>query len=211
MVMGTHPAEGSRNFSSQDESDAAGNSIASQAGAADMVPMRDISSFEELVEPLILRHRRYTFQAARITTIEEIEQGPVLLIGGLDNPWTLRLTRKLPYTLESDANHTGWIFNHQHKDVRWGFNPFVEPAREARDYAIVAGFFDTDIQQHVVIVAGIGKNGTAAAAEFLSQNTYFANWLAHIDSRRKNFEVVLATDLLNGDPSPPQVLQSLTW
>jgi hypothetical protein len=89
----------------------------------------------------------------------------------------------------------------------------MQPATgNTRDYAIVASYFDPTIEQRVLIVAGIGKAGTQAAAEFLTSNQHLENWLAESRTpQNKNIELVLSTEILDGQPGPPHVLASAVW
>ena len=58
-------------------------------------------------------------------------------------------------------------------------------------------------------VAGIGKAGTQAAAEFLTTNQQLEGWLAESKPPEgKNVELVLSTEILDGQPGPPHVLAS---
>jgi hypothetical protein len=89
----------------------------------------------------------------------------------------------------------------------------MQPATgNTRDYAIVASYFDPAIEQHVLIIAGIGKAGTQAAAEFLTSNQHLETWVAESNvPKNKNIELVLSTEILDGQPGPPHVLASSVW
>ena len=68
-------------------------------------------------------------------------------------------------------------------------------------------------EQTVVIAAGITHFGTQAAAEFLTNESYFAEALqnAPADWSRKNFQVVLSTQVMSGTAGPPKVLAIDVW
>ncbi|GGH05695.1 hypothetical protein GCM10011586_22350 [Silvibacterium dinghuense] len=217
IVLGTHSLDKDGHDLSPGEIPEMGKdtTMLSSMIRSDMVPISDLVSVETLVRPLADHRRKYSVRAAHETTFEQIQQGPVLLIGAFDNPWTLRLTENLPYVFRAGKNGVNWIVDRQRPQNQWGFDWSFDSAQQARgssrDYAIVAGFFDADIQQHVLVAAGIGKSGTAAAAEFLSTNGYLKSWLAHAPAQKNNFEIVLTTETMDAQQGPPRVVQMQTW
>jgi hypothetical protein len=136
----------------------------------------------------------------------------VILIGGFDNVWTLRLTSSLRYRFDTPGELMGVIADSQHPETNWRFDNGQSALGNSRDYAIVASFFDPRIQQRVLIAAGIGKSGTATAAEFLSTNKYLEVWLSQANSPKdRNVEIVLSTEIVEGQQGPPQVVASYSW
>ena len=68
-------------------------------------------------------------------------------------------------------------------------------------------------EQTVVIAAGITHYGTSAAAEFLTNPTYFAEAVknAPSDWSRKNMQVVLKAKVMSGTAGPPEVMAFDFW
>jgi hypothetical protein len=192
-------------------SEAAGNMLSSMI-RSDMVPVSDIVSYSQITKLLTERGRTYRTQGYSGTTFEELQRGPVILVGGFDNLWTLRLTSTLRYRFETPEALVGVIVDSERPTTKWTFDNGQSAVGNSRDYAIVASFFDPRIQQHVVIAAGIGKSGTAAAADFLTTNSYLQAWLSRTKvSNNKNVEIVLSTEIVEGQQGPPQVVASFTW
>jgi hypothetical protein len=136
----------------------------------------------------------------------------VILIGGFDNVWTLRLTSKLRYRFVNPGARVGVIVDSDGPATNWSFDNGQSALSNTRDYAIVASFFDPRIEQRVLIAAGIGKSGTAAATEFLTNNNYLDAWLSQTKpSKSKNVEIVLSTEIVEGQQGPPQIVASYSW
>jgi len=65
----------------------------------------------------------------------------------------------------------------------------------------------------VVVVGGMGRDATIAAGEFVTEPRYLEmlasraprNWA------RMNLQVVLATDVVNGNTGPPHILATYFW
>ena len=80
------------------------------------------------------------------------------------------------------------------------------------DYAIVSSSWDPQIDQYVVIAAGIGKSGTEAAADFLTDETLLEAWFNTAQpGLGRNTEVVLSTEVIEGHHGPPHVVASYSW
>jgi len=179
---------------------------------SDMVPVSDIVSYSEITDLLTRRTHVYRTKGSVDTTFEDLRQGPVILIGGLDNVWTKRLVAPLRYSFFASTQLESEIRDSKDPSHVWKFDNMQLVSGDSRDYAIVASYFDSTIGQHVLIIAGIGKAGTQAAAEFLTSNQDLKSWLTEEKvPRGKNVELVLSTEILDGQPGPPHVVASSIW
>lgn len=179
---------------------------------SDMVPVSDIVSYSRITDVLARRSHSYRTVASTDTPLEDLRHGPVILIGALDNIWTERLTANLRFNFFGATLSRGGIQDSQHPSSTWTFDNTQPALANSRDYAIVASYFDRTIEQHVLIVAGVGKAGTEAAAEFLSSNHDLEDWVkASRLPADKNVEIVLSTDILDGEPGPPHVVAYTYW
>jgi hypothetical protein len=179
---------------------------------SDMVPVSDIVSYSEITDLLTRRTHVYRTKGSADATLEDLRQGPVILIGGLDNVWTKRLVAPLRYSFFAPTQMEGEIRDSKDSSHVWKFDNMQLVSGDSRDYAIVASYFDSTIGQHVLVAAGIGKAGTQAAAEFLTSNQDLKSWLTEEKvPRGKNVELVLSTEILDGQPGPPHVVASSIW
>jgi hypothetical protein len=179
---------------------------------SDMVPVSDIVSYSEITDLLARRTHVYRTKGSADTTFEDLRQGPVILIGGLDNVWTKRLVAPLRYSFFASTQLESEIRDSKYPSHIWKFDNMQLVSGDSRDYAIVASYFDSTIGQHVLVVAGIGKAGTQAAAEFVTSDQDLKSWLTQEKvPRGKNVELVLSTEILDGEPGPPHVVASSIW
>src|SRR6201999_1667154 len=98
------------------------------------------------------------------TSFRDLQQGPFVLIGALNNEWTMRLTSGLRFSFRHRAAGDGTqIFDRKHpENDAWVFH-YNGPYSDAlRDYAIVTRLRDPKTEQTALIVAGIGGWGTQA-------------------------------------------------
>jgi hypothetical protein len=68
-------------------------------------------------------------------------------------------------------------------------------------------------EKWVVVVAGLTKDGTMAAGEFATEDRYLSEFAqaAPAGWERKNFQVVLTTEIIAGVAGPPRVVAKYFW
>jgi hypothetical protein len=179
-----------------------------------VVPFADALVLAHFQVWLNARHRATRVQLARNTTLNDLRSGPTILIGALDNPWTMRLTANLPFRFLGTDQAIGQIADSRAKSAKqWSVDFHVPYSDRTQDYAIVAITRDDLVDQPLLIAAGIGPNGTMAAGEFLLDPSHLdalARQAPHGWSG-KNVEVVLATQVVQGNSGPPKVVATEYW
>jgi hypothetical protein len=149
------------------------------------------------------------------TSLMDLRRGPSVLIGAFDNAWTLRLTSPLRFHFANDALFTQlWIEDRDNPGKRqWGRESVQQRPASYKDYAIVARFLDPTTDQFVVVAAGIGRGGTTAAGEFLVDADDMGEMVKQLPRNweRRNIEVVLETEVIQGLSGPPHVCAVHAW
>jgi hypothetical protein len=89
----------------------------------------------------------------------------------------------------------------------------LEGHRGTKDFALIARLLNSKTGQFLVIVSGVGMVGTKAAGHFISHEEDLKTTLRSVPAgwERKNIEVVLETDVVNGFPSPPNAVAVKVW
>lgn len=145
---------------------------------------------------------------------EDLQSGPAVLVGLMNNDWTERLVAKLRFTVEHP--NRGIIIIRDHNNPTrddWSMDysaPFMEVTK---DYALVLRVRDPKTDQMVVAVAGISVLGTLAAGEFLT-NASEMQKLAAVAPKgweQKNMEIVLSTDVIQGRPGHATIVATSFW
>jgi hypothetical protein len=158
---------------------------------------------------LAARNRRSNFRPNAQATLDDLRQGPVVLVGGLDNQWTLRALAPLRYRFACTGQEQYWIMDTKNPAMKdWRLDPKLPLADVKRDFAIIARVHDESTGQIEMIVAGIGMSGTAAAGEFLVDPQQMEELRRQVGSgfRDHDFEAVLSTDVVNGIAGSPRIL-----
>jgi hypothetical protein len=150
-------------------------------------------------------------QPAATTPLTELKEHPMILLGGYNNQWTLRLVRPLRFHFSPDTDSES-ILDAEHPSVRWQRDPAL-PYSSADDYALVARFRDSTTDGWVVVLAGVGRNGTEAAAQFATSPHYMQvlRDRAGTDFTNRNVEAVLKVSVIDGKTGAPSIQAVHVW
>ena len=173
----------------------------------------DVISLARTIVPLVPRHGAFRVLPASETSFAQLREGPIVLIGAFDNPWTLRITEKLRFGFEARDGVQMLVDRKNPKQTAWGLAGNLAYRNFITDYAVVARIHDNVTGQPVIIVAGILDRGTEAASEVLYNPVYLDALLAKAPRNwdRLNLEAVIETHLIEGHPGPPAILAVETW
>jgi hypothetical protein len=150
-------------------------------------------------------------QAAATTPLPELREHPVILLGGYNNQWTLRLLQPLRFHF-APVTDGEWIVDDAHPGTSWRRDSSL-PYSSSDDYAIIARFHDATTDSWVVALAGIGRNGTEAAAQFATSPHYMQllREQAGTDVASRNVEAVLKVSVIDGKTGAPSIQAVHVW
>jgi hypothetical protein len=206
----------------------------------DFVPFSDVQILSRFSSFVQVHGHAFRIQSFQTTVSSQLREGPVVLIGALNNDWTLNRTSSLRFhfdgielpnpvgSMESRRlfpcgapglpacpPHTVyWIADRQHPESRaWQVSADARESHVLKDYAIAARFTDEGTGQVVLVAAGIAGSGTRAAGEFLTDEEDLKQLAdsAGADWSKKNFEVVLSSQVVNGIQGKPKVEAKAFW
>ena len=180
------------------------------------VVIDDLSPIVKVAGILQANGKKYSLKGEGSTSLTDLRNGPTIFVGAFDNAWTLRLTHPLRYSFANNAEMTHfWIVdNTAPNQVKWEVDRLQQMAtNNYRDYAIVARFTDNNTGKLAVIVAGVGRGGTIAAGEFLTDPADMVQIerAAQGAGNKKNMEAVLSTEIIGGAPGTPKMEAAYFW
>jgi hypothetical protein len=180
------------------------------------VVIDDLNPVVKIAGVLQAHGAKYSLKGEGSTTLSDLRNGPTVFVGAFDNAWTLRLTKPLRFHFANNPEMTRfWIVDSQAPDrTDWLIDRAKQQAsNNYRDYAIVTRFTDSNTGKIAIVVAGVARGGTIAAGEFLIDPTH----LAEVDSAvraahgKKNMELVLSTEIIDGQPGTPRMEAAYFW
>jgi hypothetical protein len=171
----------------------------------------DVVTLARSIVPLVPRNTAFRVLAASDTGFAQLREGPFVLIGAFDNPWTMRITQDLPIGFEVDDEGRKVVDRKSKKS--WRLQWLIPHAKLERDYAVVARIHDKVTGQPVVILGGILGEGTEAASEVVSNPAYLNAMLekAPRSWNGLNLEAVIETHVIDNQPGPPMMVAIETW
>jgi hypothetical protein len=176
------------------------------------VSMQSVSAVAQL-SALLERNGGVTtqLQGAATTPLTELREHPVILVGAYNNQWTQRLVQPLRFHF-APVEEAEAIVDTARPGVRWERDATL-PYSSADDYALVARFRDATTDNWVVVLAGVGRNGSEAAAEFATSPHYMQllRDQAGTDFANRNVEAVLKVSVVDGKTGAPSLLAAYVW
>ena len=140
-----------------------------------------------------------------------MREHPVILLGGYNNQWTLRLLQPLRFHFSPESVASS-IVDETQPAVRWERDPSL-PYSSADDFALIARFRDSTTNSWVIALAGVGRNGTEAAAQFVTSPNYMQMLRDKVgsDFSDRNVEAVLKVNVIDGKTGAPLILAVHVW
>jgi DNA-binding winged helix-turn-helix (wHTH) protein len=180
------------------------------------VVIDDLNAVIQVTGILKSNDRQYSLKGEGATTLTDLRNGPTVFVGAFDNAWTLRLTNPLRYHFANDPQMTQFriVDREAPSQQNWGIDRLEQMAtNNYRDYAIVARFIDGNTGKLALVIAGVGRGGTIAAGELVTNSTYLTQLAAaaRASGNKKNMEVVLSTQIIDGQPGSPKIEATYFW
>jgi len=148
--------------------------------------------------------------SSNATPLTDLREHSLALLGGYNNTWTLRLLDPLRFRFAPD--HGEYIMDRLQPKTTWERDHTL-PYSSADDYAVVARFRDPTVDGWVVALAGLGRNGTEAAAQFVTSPHYLQVLRDQTgkDFGNRNIEIVLRVKVIDGKTGAPTILATHSW
>lgn len=149
-------------------------------------------------------------QLSASTPLTGLLEHPVILLGGYNNQWTLRLLQPLRFHFSPELPES--IVDQTNPGVHWERDQSL-PYSSADDYALVARYRDPTTDGWVVVLAGVGRNGSEAAADFVTSPHYMQllRDRAGAEFSNRNIEAILKVSVIEGKTGAPSILATHVW
>jgi len=174
------------------------------------VSMQIASSISQLSDLLGRKGTAVELLSAPSTPLTGLREHPDILVGGYNNQWTERLLQPLPIRLGPEV--TPSIIDRRPKQGQWSRDQ-SQPYSSADDYALIARFRDPTTDSWLVVLAGLGRNGTEAASQFATSPHYMQLLKDQLGGNlvNHNLEVVLKVRVIDGKTGAPSIVAAHSW
>jgi hypothetical protein len=192
-----------------------------ERGIAGDLRLPDAIAMAHLSAVLDAHHRLYQITGVNSTSLSDLRKGPTILVGGFNNPWTLRVLSPLRFSLrsvgEGDSATSPQILQiidrKNQSGSPWTLDLQQPVSAVTHDYAIIARFQANMTDGIVMVVAGLGAGGTESASKFVNSSKSMTQFAATAPSnwRNMNMEAVLETEVIGGRSGHAHVIAAEFW
>lgn len=180
------------------------------------VPFADAVTMARLYNTLRAHGSKVLVRPGSAIAFTDLREGPVVLVGAFNNPWSLRLSGALRFSLAlDDSRQLIYIRDARNPGARtwsWGTHQPVGNIGSAgapplHDYALISRVRSPQTGRYLVTVGGLFVYGTQAAGEFLSDAEALKalGKVATLDPG-KNLQIVLETTVTDATPGPARIV-----
>jgi hypothetical protein len=182
---------------------------------SEKVAFADATALARVTSLLVSHNRPYRLRFQMSSKLEDLRDGPAVLIGAFNNSFTLRLTGPLRFSfLRNPETIVNRIQDRSDpQNTKWSDDMNAPYQNLKQDFAIVSRVVDPTTGRVVVTASGLAKFGTEAAGEFLTSRSALDEMAkaAPKDWDRKNMQIVIGTDTVGRSAGPPHVLATYFW
>lgn len=177
------------------------------------VSWSDAVELTRITEMLTRRNKSFMLRSSENVTLADLRNGPVILLGVLENSWTLRLVSKLRFRPRMDfASQKMWIEDSQHPERRDWSAPWGAAYSESHDdYSLVTRTVDPLSGQVSIVIGGLGLHASRAAGEFVTNPDYMNSLSSSLRDPNRNVQIVLKINVIKGEAGPPQIIGTYYW
>jgi hypothetical protein len=139
------------------------------------------------------------------TPLTDLREHSVVLLGAYNNQWAMRLLQSQRFQFTPEPVES--IVDQMQPEAHWSRDKSL-PYSSTDDFALVARFRDATTGSWVVVLAGLGRNGTEAAAQFATSPHYMQLLRDDIgrDFSNLNIEALLKVNVIDGKTGAPSIL-----
>jgi hypothetical protein len=192
-----------------------GSSLKEMLATTNHLALADVVALAHVAGILEPRGKRISLTISSSTTFTDLRQHPTILVGGMDNEWTMRLTKPLRFRIvrTENPNIIGIVDSGANGAPKWVVDYATPYKQLQKEYAIVARYKDPTTDQPTIVIAGVGPEGTIAAGEFVSTPSHLDEFASRAPRgwAEKNLEIVLETEVIDGKSGPPRIMAFEIW
>jgi hypothetical protein len=182
---------------------------------SDRVGFADSQAAAQVAALLSSMGKKFEIRRGGTVTLKDLREAPAVVIGALSNPWSRTLQQGLRYQFRIDESVHAITLLDQKDPAHpaWKLDSTTPYAELKEDRAIVSRFVDLRTEQPVLLIAGLGRNGTVAAGEFVTNPALLRALVASAPKgwEGNNVQVVIATDIVNGHGGIPRIVTAYYW
>jgi hypothetical protein len=172
------------------------------------VTLGDLAATVQLTTAITAWKRPFVLRSGRDINFADLRNRPSVMIGAFNNPWTLELTKDLPFSLQEGVR----IQDRDHRKRAWTVTTGTTNST-SDDFSLISRLLVSKTGGPLITAAGIGQYGTQAAAEFLASPDRMRDLLktAPRGWEHKNMQAVLHVKIVGFTPVAVEAVATSYW
>ena len=180
---------------------------------SDSVRYTDAVTLSLVAGELRARGKPFRIRRPAATALKDLRDGPVVLIGGFNNPWTRKLSEDWRFTLAVDPGGA-YVRDRDHPDDRrWLPETGGRLIKNLRQtYGVITRVKDPATGHSVLTLSGL-VHGTRAAGECVVDAACLqaAERMGGSDLAKQNVQIVVDAAVMGEDSGAPRVIAVHSW
>lgn len=182
---------------------------------AQLVHISDAITLARLARLLGQSNKACRLASQSEANFADLQNGPAVLVGLMNNDWTERLISNLRFTVGQDPQRRDMVIHDRNNPTNYDWKiDYTTPYLDiTKDYALILRMKDPKTDQVVVVAAGLSAFGTSAAGKFLTDPDDMKKLAAIAPPGwgDKNMEIVLSTVVIRGTAGHGTIIASQFW
>jgi hypothetical protein len=182
---------------------------------SERVAYADATAFARIIALMSMHHKIYRTRLQIFAKVDDLKDGPAVLIGAFNNSWALRLTGELRFSFaRNPETHVSWIQDREKPStIKWSHQMRAPYEAVQEDYAIISRVLDPTTGRIVVTASGLAKFGTEAAGEFLTNPGYIEQISRRAPKgwERRNMQIIIRAHVVGRSSGPPEIVVTHFW
>ena len=153
---------------------------------------------------------RFELRFGEEATYADMRDSPVVIVGAINTDWATQLTSESNFVFDETRESPNI---HETAGAKRVWTMESRDGNITRDYGLITRQLSGKAGQFLVQVAGISHFGTEAASEFLANKKELTDALRSesINLQKKNFQIIVSTEVTAGRAGPPHVVAVGSW
>jgi hypothetical protein len=145
------------------------------------------------------------------TTFTELREGPVVLIGGFSNHWTMDLMKDARFDFAMEGPHYGIRDRSTGKFVCR--KPLPWETRSTEDCGVITRLRDSKTGYPLLVAAGLDHYGTLEAGELLTRPALLERALQQAPAgwQDKNLQILFRVEIVRDNVGTPSIAATYVW
>jgi hypothetical protein len=157
-------------------------------------------------------HHQAGLREADALKLTDLKIGPVIFLGGIQNPWTSDYLSHMRFHIQADPGKAIIsIIDNRTAAPAVQIDQTTPYLAAQEDYALVSRFMDPATGNYVMQLSGLGAHGTASAAEFVLNPRYMNALDRNLFTCGTNLQFIIETQVAEGSAGVPKLIAHECW